>query len=766
MMTKQKISTKTAKQTPEAKTEKTKRVSGKAPIQTTPPKRPASSSKDKKPIGRNVSTEKKGNKKSTIEKPIAKVGRATQMPNKFSKKHSDDNHSSLSAKDKIFKKKLESMAKAIDLLKKTSSNSDVIDLENTFGLICKHIFFFLKSLPEVKDSDLLIAYSKLYKKLERFMKSATFDLECIDDVPIDDHVENNILIEKVMENDVIFYRTTYSTENRLISIFCKDGKPICHYKIKTNGKQEKIPNVFGAGRIVFENTSNFETENEKDNYDGTKYTVLGSAKVNKDLYGNCLGENFDSIYATIEKMHFRPSKISLGEPLDLNAVKVMLEKGVSQNVLSNMKNKERSDAKMKIMFLNSMKNNGSREKQTMQASIFKSKMTTNDLTNQMSPLDKLNAENHAIKPTVSLRDELVSEISSPKENKPTSLALFGDVSIYKGKSNLLYADAKSGKTFFSIEVAKSEYVKKPLFITLDDFSPDLNLRYEANLAGKNYDLIKLDDFDSTYEIALKERKRHAEEETLKDIALSNYRRIKIYTRQNYVDMGIIKKRSDALDKVAVFKKIIVEALDDEYDFICLDCLHSIVEGNGRSLNRDQLISILKPISERHVTFLLIHHTNKDPETMSLTHELRYVFDNIYRLELKKNFDDGSSDLELIEENARHNTPHVVTIKRSFVNDFNVIHNVVHSEVHQPKSKKNTFKRNIKAMLIDILMNEEANSISYDDLINNLKEVTGKENDEANIMKHLKSINSKEKLISMKDGSTWKGGINIDKQIYT
>jgi len=232
-----------------------------------------------------------------------------------------------------------------------------------------------------------------------------------------------------------------------------------------------------------------------------------------------------------------------------------------------------------------------------------------------------------------------------------------------------------------------------------------------------------------------------------------YQRIKSFNRQNYIDMGVIKDKSDTLNKIAVFKKIIAEALDDGHDFICLDCLHSILEGSGRNLNRDQLIGILKPISKKQVTFLLIHHSNKDSETMSLTHELRYVFDNIYRLELKKNYKNGFSDLELIEENARYNTPHIVTIKRSIGNDSKVIHDVVRSEIYQPNSKKGASIKNIRTTIIDMLMNEEANFISYDDLINNLKEITGKENDEANIMKHLKNVSDKEKLISMKDGFT-------------
>jgi len=747
-MARQKDNTKIAKQKPESKTEKTNQASDKTPIKTTPVKRSASSSRDKRPTGKNTSTEKKGNEKPSIEKPIVKIGRAKQIPNKFPKKHSDGKHSSLSAKEKTFKEKLESMAKVIDLLKKTSGNSDIVDLEKTFELICKHIFFFLKALPEIKNGDLLIIYSKLYKKLERFMKSATFDFEFIDDIPIDDHVENNILIEKVMENDVIFYRTTYSNENMLVSIFHKDGKPVYHYKIKTDGKQERIPtpNVFGK-RLVIEDTFDFEIESEKDNYDGTKYTVLGFAKVNKDSYGSYRGDNFDSIFAEIENRMFWETNISLGKSLDFNAANLMIEKGAEQNILSNIKSKKTPDAKIKIFIFISIKNSGDYEKQTMLTDIPRSKMKANDPANQ-------------IKPTVLLKDELALEIPSPKENNPVPIALFAGLSVYKNRNNLLYAEPKVGKTFFSIEIAKNEHIKKPLFVTLDDFSSDLDLRYQANLGDKNYLLMKLDDFDTTYKTELEERKTRADAETIKGMVMPGYRRIKILKRQNYIEMGVIKDKSDTLDKIAVFNKIIAEALDDGHDFICLDCLHSILEGSGRSLNRDKLIGILKPISNMQVTFLLIHHTNKDSETMSLTNQLRYVFDNIYRLEFKERFDEGSSKLELIEENARHNNPHDVTIMRSIRNDSNVTHIVVDSKISQPNSKNGSVKKNIRAKIVDILINEEENSISYDDLINKLKEITGKENDEANIMKHLKNVSDKEKLISMKDGSTWKGGISI------
>jgi len=501
-MARQKGNTKIAGQKPESKTEKAKRASDKTPIKTTPVKRPASSSKDKKNISKNAPTEKRGNVKSTIEKPSVKMGRAKQVPNKFPKKHSGDKHSFLSAKDKKFKEKLESMTEVIDFLKKTPGDSGIVDLENRFELFCNHILFFLKSLPEIKDDDLLIAYSKLYKKMERFIKSATFDLGWIDDVSIDDHVENNILLEKIMKDDVIFYRTTYSNENMLVSIFHEDGKPVFHYKIKTDGKQERIPtpNVVGK-RLVIEDTFDFEIESEKDNYDGTKYTVLGFAKVNKDSYGSCLGDNFDSIFAKIENRMFWETNISLGKSLDLNAVNLMLENGAMQNVLSKMKNKKMFGIKM-IIF-SSITDNENHERQTVKNNIPKSEIKANDLTNQVKFIDKPNAENHAVKPTVSPEAELASGISTLKENVPTSFALFGNVAIYKGRSNLLYAEPKDGKTYFSMEIAKNEHIKKPLFVTLDDFSADLNLRYHANLSDKDYLLIKLDDFDNTYKAELK-----------------------------------------------------------------------------------------------------------------------------------------------------------------------------------------------------------------------------------------------------------------------
>ena len=344
----------------------------------------------------------------------------------------------------------------------------------------------------------------------------------------------------------------------------------------------------------------------------------------------------------------------------------------------------------------------------------------------------------------------------------TNIPLFGNVCIFKGFNNILYAEPKQGKTYFSIEVAKSELIKNPLFITLDDISGKQYSRYAVNLDTKNYKIFALNDFDNEYNTEFNKMKNKAEFETVKDMTIPFHNRVKYYIRKNYVEMGLIKKETDKLNKVAVFIKIVKEAVENGHDLICLDCLTSILEGKGHNLDRDKIREILKPFSNKEVTFLLIHHTLKQNQTMALTNELRYTFDNIYKLVEKKRNEDGSTELELIEENARNNTPHIVTIKRTIDDNEKVTHTVLGSDVYQPNHDNNNKKPNMKNLIIDVIKNNDGEEIQYKDLILQLERKTGKKNDESNIMKWLKELGDDTGIVKMKDNSTWKGGILIDK----
>jgi len=178
-------------------TENTKQVLNKRTSKPSSAKRPASSSKGKNPISKDTQSEI------------------------------------------FFKKKLTSLSTNIDLIQNIIKRTDIDigEVQENFRTIFNDINFFLKSLPQIKNNELLTDYNKTYKKLDSLIKSVNFDFDNAKIFQTDNHVknteldENNILLEKVKEiedNAIILYRIKYINEGIFIIIFDEDGKQVCH----------------------------------------------------------------------------------------------------------------------------------------------------------------------------------------------------------------------------------------------------------------------------------------------------------------------------------------------------------------------------------------------------------------------------------------------------------------------------------------------------------------------------------------------------------
>jgi hypothetical protein len=362
---------------------------------------------------------------------------------------------------------------------------------------------------------------------------------------------------------------------------------------------------------------------------------------------------------------------------------------------------------------------------------------------------RASAEQHALENSLEKGD--ITEIS------PHNVPLFGGAAIYKGKNNLLYAGPKVGKSYFSIEVAKHESIKKPLFILLEDYSSDQKIRYESNLSGKEYFLINLEDFDKKYETEKTERMRQADTETFIDISFPGHHHIKVLRKQNYKEMGLVDPKTGKLDKIAIIERIMQEKLDKGIDFICIDPLFAILE-SGRELTRSHLKRIIEQASKKHMTVLLLHHETKDGK-MALTQELRNSFDNIYKLEVVDRPEERLAELKLTEEDARNNAPHVLKIRRTIGEKGTVEHELMSTEITQPSQKEHG--PNIESIIREIILSHNEDMLSYETLRDELKKITKKDNlDEKNIKGILKKLKDNENLVDMNDGKTWKNGIKI------
>jgi hypothetical protein len=296
------------------------------------------------------------------------------------------------------------------------------------------ITFFLKSLPKIKDAKLLSSYDKAYKKLEKFMKSTTVNFEGTNILSVDNHNidskydDNNVLLEKITDNNTIFYKIQYLGENKLISIFSEDGNSGYHYKIKSDGSKEELPLSSDDGFLI-------EFKGQKDYYEENKYKVIESITVNKDTFNSYFGENYDS-YCKKRK------------PLNLNIINLLFE----NNVLMKIKNNKIFDVRVNISNLITGNEN----------------VTGTNRSNSKNQLQENNFE-----------------------TKNNYRPIFNN-SFLAGSKILLAGGYGVGKNLLTIEVAnlgiKKGLVKTPCFFNFEDKTNKLQQRY-TDVFGKRCHIV-------------------------------------------------------------------------------------------------------------------------------------------------------------------------------------------------------------------------------------------------------------------------------------
>ena len=601
-MARQKDSTKTARQKPEVKTEKTKRTSDKAPI-------------DKKSI-----------KKPTINKTTVKVRKTKQIPNKFSKTHIDDKHSSLSARDKKIKEKLESMNAAVDSIKTAADNGDIIKLQETIRIVFANGVFLLKSLPRVRDTKLLVFYQRVHKKFERFIESMMFDIGNVERVTIDNCRcdGNKILLEKIEDDDgVFYYRLKYSNENTLISIFNEFGRPVYHNKTEPNGDR-KFSVVSPSDHIMFEDEEKYE-------YDENKYTVMQSIVIDQELYGSYVGKNFDTREWNLSYNRETP------ELLDVNVVGLLFKNNDLQTIISRMKNRHMFDVKINLLFPS---------------------LTLSDSGKQVTQTDTLINNN---------------ETTFPETQKTRDTPIFLGTSIYKGRRTVLYSSAGVGKSLLSIAIGKSNEFQKCLYILIDDASDDNYQKYVNALGEKAILLtlkkieLKIDEINK-----IKNDQAFVRGYALYTLAQEQYQEYKNYRRAEEImknvkkSMKIQDETNNVVDVLLAIEIMINDAVENHnVDFICIDSLNRLVD-DIRKLTKPVISRITKKAINANITMLCIHHTNQRGKIAGSSC-ISEMFDYVYKLSLseRKSHQENEINLFLEAEKSRYTPPRNIFFKAIF-----------------------------------------------------------------------------------------------------
>ncbi|MDR0442136.1 MAG: hypothetical protein LBH44_01855 [Treponema sp.] len=647
----------------------------------------------------------KGNTKTTGKKPVAKAKKAQQTPKKNTSKTIPTKHSAPVSNDKkpvneltkseiLFKEELESFAENVKLSKVALNSSDTDKINKSLKSILDNITFFLKLLPEVKNDRLLSSYHKIYKTFEMFMNTTAINIEKINANSVDKYIEDNTLdensirIEKIIGDNIYFYRIVFFDKNTSISIFADDGKPIISYVIDQSGKRNvKFSKKNKSNKITVDN--GFKIEIAED-FDETKYTTKESIIVNKNKY---------SSYLVLDNYTFSQEKV-----LDKNIVELLFENEKNINTLLRIKNNKIFDIKLNINTSN--------------------KLAHND--NTVSTKNDTNLQKN--------------------ETCPTPF-LFLDKAFPQNKKNILYAPTKKGKSFLSIEVGLSEKIKNPIYIIVDDQDDYQLSRYKK--LGNKANIVNFKMFSEVKEkLVNMEADKTFFESLFYCFNFDMYNFIKRFNKifnERLKSIGINKK--PVIDEIAVIENI-VETISKEsgIDFLCIDSLTSIF-GASQSITRQKIERLISISVKNNATLLVIHHTTSNEEKMLNHSAIAPCFDNEYLLIEEKKIDD--TYIVKLKENSRDYGKNELFLKQTFLDKDNCTYKLDYN-LDKNGVDENNNKKTLYQEMKNIIINYKNKAISFKELKKLIKRKPSPT--DTVIKNYLKIMEEEEKLIKKTNGS--------------
>jgi hypothetical protein len=225
----------------------------------------------------------------------------------------------------------------------------------------------------------------------------------------------------------------------------------------------------------------------------------------------------------------------------------------------------------------------------------------------------------------------------PAPQTEPAILLFGNIAFQKGKSIILYAEEKVGKSLFSIEVANNTEIKKPLFILKDDGAGGQVPIYRKIL-GEKVEILTVRELDAETSRREDQIKKYANCQIFWELSLKKgdfelYHKTENIINRVYKNYRIEQGNSQAIDKMTAIFGLVDDAIKRGVDFICLDSLNAIF-GDVQSINADQIRKLTKMVAPYGITLLVIHHTNKKNESAGRK-EILQVFDEVDYLRLEK-----------------------------------------------------------------------------------------------------------------------------------
>jgi hypothetical protein len=335
--------------------------------------------------------------------------------------------------------------------------------------------------------------------------------------------------------------------------------------------------------------------------------------------------------------------------------------------------------------------------------------------------------------------------SSPTEHPP----LLFNTTVYRGRNNLLYSPGGVGKSLLSMEIARSNHVKRPVFILREDYSGNQIETYRR-LVGEKAIIITMKDWEATKKGIIEGDHSKANIEIMLQYANPTYRKMRNIADAVLSKMGLSK--GEKPDDFTIFNAIVKVAIGEGADFICVDSLNALTGGRSK-IDRRIIERIFQPLFGKSITFLLIHHANKKGEIYGGVNSFD-AFDHVYRLSKISSGASapGAKTFVLDEVKSRHGEEAHIVFTRAH-DGQDVKHDLVSAEPLDEKGweaqQPSNLAQKVKAALSDF----EQDDILFVDLFRALGGEEGKVSD-GGLKKKLKDLED-EGVVSKANGRLWK-----------
>lgn len=322
--------------------------------------------------------------------------------------------------------------------------------------------------------------------------------------------------------------------------------------------------------------------------------------------------------------------------------------------------------------------------------------------------------------------------------------------ILKNGANLLVSEHGIGKTLFSIFLAQSLKIKKPLFILFEDYNNLQLNRYKQGLKGIDYKLMTLKMWESWCLQVKNNIEKLIEIKSMNQVMQDNNPMNKFYKQYNRVKRTLMSDKN-ILDEekydFAMCYMLLLEDLKDEIDFVVLDTYLGLQD--GKKFHRNHLKRIISNTVDKDITLLILHHTNSQ-KAVEGSKELERAVDYVYLLEKSDEETDEKSEILTLRSTKERYTERInlkinKTKVSTFVADFEILGD------NYPKQK--TIKKGLENILEDIFNSYDGTRIGKDELIEKLTNGHPEEVNPGTLTNKLTKLKDKG-VISMTEEGSW------------